>query len=710
MTVGNSINIKWRLIVKESISLILLVISGLMIRYQVIDLLFDIRPVPVVRWVCNAGIVLVCISILYIIATDFANPLYFRQWYNREASCIVTDNIDLSRDEVIVYPNQDNLWEYLSVFCIIVVPLSFLILFLITVYGPFPTLSVSVEWYWWLIGVVCYCYFVVKSVIANLHVSKTKSAPKVRSHYPLTYNVVRLNDSLQLLESVIEKMELEESALKNLDIPRPKRASKDCPAPYVEYVETVANLGKSHPEIVSLEQLMLSVTSFPSLDGWTDSLSDTLANIGRAGVVSSHGIEDTVKALTHFVSNPDSETLSHLFSNISMHLRESGDNQYFKYKLMHSANKLGTFGKEFAKDTAKGAWDTFSPDDFKDNLHVSADDIKDAFSDLLHHFTPDFDLPDDSIFDVDFDFTGHFPIISTAVEVFKNIDRYNAGDVDMGKSICNSLTKVAGTTSGATIGATIGSMIFPGVGTVLGGMVGGWLAKSGVSKLNAAEFERLKDEFNAEKESLDKLIESAQQTIHDKQVVVNEDITRQAEISNNNYREGIEESPLILFKLDVIKKAIAVVLCDYVWLCAEEYSLGSESCDSERYSAILNCLPSRYELSVNTTNAVFVTLGQLDNLISSGYKEPRYLSLNAFCAVIQNMILSYTLSLQSLHLLWMERTRCQYTNAVMAITNKIETEFQSLNDVVNEQECKITEQSDKCKRLAEAANREAKTL
>lgn len=296
------------------------------------------------------------------------------------------------------------------------------------------------------------------------------------------------------------------------------------------------------------------------------------------------------------------------------------------------------------------------------------------------------------------------------MEMFKNIDRYSDGDVDMEKSISNSLTKVAGTAGGATIGAAIGSMIFPGVGTILGSMIGGWLARSGVAKLNAAEFERLKKEFNTEKVILDNMIASAQQVIRDKQISVNENITRQAEISNSEYKNSIDESPLQSYKIKIIEKAITIVLYDYVWECAELYSPKSENYDSERYSAILNCLPSRYELSLNTTTPIFVTLGELDKLLSSGYKEPKYLSLSGICSIIQNMILSYALSLQSLHLLWLERIRCQYTNAVMTVANKIEREFESLDNIVKEQECEISEQSNKCKRLAEAANKEAKTL
>lgn len=708
MVSSNSIDIKWRLISKEILSLAVIVMSILSIHYHLLTLWFDIPMSN--RWKINLGVAALCLLILYIIAVGITNIFSFKQWYNYTETHIAFDNVEICKNEVIEYPNQDKFWDYLGVLCILVVPSSFLISFLITVYGPYPTTTTSIEWYWWVIGVVFYCFLVVRSVLSNLHGLKSNEEPQVREHYPSTKKVVRLRKSLFSLETLIENMEHEENVLKNLEIPKPKSVSEECPAPYVEYVGTIANLGKFHPEIVSLEQLLLSVTSFPSINGWADSLTNTLSSIGKAASVSTHGVTDTVKAMSHFVSNPDSETLGNLFSNISVHLKESGGSQYFKYKLLHSANKFGAFGKEGAKDVAKGVWDTFSPDDLKDNLHLSADDIQSAFSELFHHFTPEFDLPDGSMFDVDFDFTGHFPIISTAMEVFKNIDRYSDGDVDMGKSISNSLTKVAGTTGGATIGAAIGSMIFPGVGTILGGMIGGWLARSGVAKLNAAEFERLKEEFNTEKEILDSMIMSAQQVISEKQVSVNENITNQVEISNSEYKDNIEESPLQLYKIEIVKKAIAIVLYDYVWACAEQYSPKSKNYDPERYSALLNCLPSRYELSINTTTSIYVTLGELDKLITVGFKEPIYLSLSGLCEIIQNMILSYTLSLQSLHLLWLERTRCQYTNAVMTITNKIESEFESLDNVVKEQEYEITEQSDKCKRLAEAANKEAKTL
>lgn len=355
----NALHIKWRLIGKEFFSLAVLVMSILSIHYHLLNLWLEIPMSN--RWMINLGITVLCLLILYIIAVGITNIFSFRQWYNYAETHVVFDNVELWKDEVIDYPNQDKFGEYLGVLCILVIPSSFLISFLITVYGPFPTSSISIEWYWWLICAIVYCFFVARPVLSNLHGIKSNNKPKAREYYPLTKKVVRLKDSLHSLDALIENMEHEECTLKNLEIPKPKPTTEECPAPYIEYVGTIADLGKSHPEVVSLEQLLLSVTAFPSLNGWADSLSNTLAIIGKAGAVSVHGISDTVKAMSHFVSNPDSETLGHLFSNISIHLRESGDSQYFKYKLLHSANKLGAFGKEGAKDAAKGIWDTFHP-------------------------------------------------------------------------------------------------------------------------------------------------------------------------------------------------------------------------------------------------------------------------------------------------------------------------------------------------------------
>lgn len=230
-----------------------------------------------------------------------------------------------------------------------------------------------------------------------------------------------MQQSLLEFENLTEQSETEEATLHSLEIPIPAQLTEYNPAPYIEYVKNIADIGKFHPEVASLEQLLLSVTSFPSLSGWEHTLFDSFKAIGHVGAVAQHGMWDTVKSMDHFVAYPDYNSSSELYSNILEWLKESGGSKLFKMKLMHSGNKLGVLGKEGLKDAAKESSDIFFLDDFGDKFNASIDNLENALSELFQHRVPEIDLSGDELFESDFDFAGHFPIISSTREIFKNI-------------------------------------------------------------------------------------------------------------------------------------------------------------------------------------------------------------------------------------------------------------------------------------------------
>lgn len=668
------------------------------------------------EWCGNLGIGLFCSLLLFGFACK-GHILGFKDWYIKEEHTSEYDTISMSTGEVILNPNSDDFWEYISILGILVLPLSFFTSFITSVYGlskitmfQDKSLSISIPLWQILIALALYLYLVAWPILKNLVKIRYNITPSYKTDYVGTKNVKKLQKAFNSLDDLILQLQEEENALCQLEIPVPALPTETNPAPYMDYVKEIAEIGKSHNKVASLEQLLLSITSFPNLDGWSSSLISTFKTMGHVPATAGGGIASAVKSMKSFVHQPDNETSSELMSNIIERLKESGHSQFFKMKLMHSHNKFGTLFNECLKDAGKGTADTFVPGDLGSQLHDSLGDAESAFEELFHHFIPEFDLPGDEIFEAGFDFDGHFPIITTAREVFKNIGRYNDGDVDMGASIQHSLTKVAGVAGGAGIGALIGSVVFPGVGTVIGSMIGGWLGRSGASKLNAAEFERLKSEYEAEKNELDRLITSAQESIKDKQISVNTAIREKSVKCNEDYKKSYQISPLSEFNVNLLQKSIFIIIYDYIWDCAEQYSPKNKVCDNEKYTALLNILPTRYEMA-NHKDYVFRMLSEIDCMISRGdIKEPQFMELSKICQIFQQVILAQALSLQALHLVWMEQTRLLYTSSVRQVTEIMESEFEGLNNHVKQQEAIVKEQSDKCERLAKAANDEAKTL
>lgn len=691
---------KWGLLIREFLSLLLLVVSILNFHYSWILWPYDDKIIESISEVS------ILVFIIYILGAIPNNPFKFKEWYNYQESVVQYNPVDMYKDAETEYPKRDAFWEYMSILSILVIPSSFFISFLITVYWCHTT-TTSLAWYYWVIAACIYFLLVVRPGLYNLGKFTYHPTPKIRKGYIQSDRIKRLQQSLSEFENLTEQIKTEEVTLHSLEIPIPAQPTECNPAPYIEYVKNIADIGKSHPEVASLEQLLLSVTSFPLLSGWEHTLFDSFKAIGHVGAVAQHGMWDTVKSMGHFVAHPDHNSSSELYSNILERLKESGGSKLFKIKLMHSSNKLGVLGKEDLKDAAKESFDTFSPDDFGDKFNASIDNLENAFSELFQYFVPEIDLPGDELFEPDFDFTGHFPMISSTREIFKNIGRYTDGDVDMGGSITHSLTKIAGV---ATLGAAIGTMIFPGAGTIIGSMIGSWLWKSDASKLNAMELNRLKDEFESERVQLDYVITSAQSTIKAKQEDVNTVITDRALYCNQNYKDNIEVSPLDAFDINDIYSAMTIMIYDYIWDCAEQYSPKTNKYNSEKYGALLQCLANRSELAISKEMASYQMISSLEKLLTTNIKEPDNLKLDYVIDAIHNVIISYALSMQALHLVWMERTRLLYTSAVREVAATVEQEFESLNTVVKEQEGTVKDQSDKCKRLAEDAEREAKTL
>lgn len=381
---------KWSLAFRELGSLIAIVASLIVIHFNDFS------------WWGNIIIALGCLLIIFLFATSF-HVFRFKRWYNTEIRVIEYDPISMSKGEVVQTPKSDDFWEYISILGILVLPLSFFFSFIAV--KEWPNLQEKeffgrddiIHWSVIIGALTVYLLFVATPILSNLIKSKYNYTPELRRNYDVTRSAMQLKKALQEFDNLKLQLKQEEDALRGLEIPVPASPSAENPAPYVEYVGTIAEIGKTHSNVASLEQLLLSVTSFPNLEGWSGSLLESLKSIGSIGTTAASGMTSAVKSMSHFVAHPDNDTSFQLLSNIAERLKESGQSQFFKYKLLHSHNKLFAFGKEGLKDFGKGAADTFVPEDLGENLHSSFADAGESFEELFSHFVPEFDFPGDEL-------------------------------------------------------------------------------------------------------------------------------------------------------------------------------------------------------------------------------------------------------------------------------------------------------------------------
>lgn len=112
----------------------------------------------------------------------------------------------------------------------------------------------------------------------------------------------------------------------------------------------------------------------------------------------------------------------------------------------------------------------------------------------------------------------------------------------------------------------------------------------------------------------------------------------------------IEVSPLEAFNVSVIHRAIVIMISDYIWDCAEQYSPKSSKYDRVKYEALIDLRATRMEILTDPLLAAFRMLSGLEGMLDREIEEPEYLKLDYICDTLYDSILNYALSLQPLHL------------------------------------------------------------
>ena len=82
----------------------------------------------------------------------------------------------------------------------------------------------------------------------------------------------------------------------------------------------------------------------------------------------------------------------------------------------------------------------------------------------------------------------NFPLITTAVSGWREINLLEKGDTDIESAIKNAGLDIAGVGVGAGIGATIGTAILPVIGTVVGGFLGSMIGREVTNDIKLTPF------------------------------------------------------------------------------------------------------------------------------------------------------------------------------------------------------------------------------
>lgn len=631
---------------------------------------------------------------------------------------------------------EDKLHLYLSILGSIILPSSIIISIIILYCNGKINFSIP-NWILFitLAGWLYYVYRMFKGL----------SYPKIEgftsqdkeTYKPIHRLTQRLNNALRSFEDTTSELLRQEIEAGQLSIPQPPAVSKAEISPFVDYVNNIGNIKKSHPQLASLEQLVLSVTHFDNIQGWVDSLE---TSIGAGAHLTASGAEyaaDTVKNFRDFIKSPDKGTWNELLHNVGERIHDSAGSQLLKLKLSHAHSALdyfSTLGKEAGKDLGLGVYDTFSAEDAMGHIKDNLDNYIHSLENFGEHFIPTVDLSEINVFEPDFDFTAHFPLISTLKETFTNISRFSDGDVDMASSLWHSTTKIAGKAGGAYLGAAIGTILLPGAGSIIGGMLGAWVGNWGANKYNAQKFEELKEKYETEHAKLESVIAAAKSTIEDKQSSVASNIMKEAQAqqkvfdtakSNGSITSWIDSHRLSMCEIAIY--TYGYIIYGLIWETAKQYSAKSKNYDPQKYCSLINLLPF-YEYGVNDfgidetiTVAHKYKCGSQDSLLSmiDGYikllkeekiQAPKYYDIRKICKMFIGMIEIQIITMHAQHLGWLNSIQQNYVVCANKVLTKSESEFNELQTVMEDQKAIVTSQADKCEGIAKQVEQERKTL
>ena len=527
--------------------------------------------------------------------------------------------------------------------------------------------------------VACVLYLIMNVAVWLGFVVKKKDDPKriVIPKYntqDIPKDAACVFSALDSFEDIIQVHKEELDKLEGLIIPVPEEPSEDNKAPFVDYLQSLSNLPKNHPEFAALEQFALMVADKSHLYDFGEELSHILVDMVKDGWDYAGGLKglllNTKVSFTDFISNPSEETKRLLCDNIKHCLQNDFHGAKFHLDIEHARGlwgKLGTILKHSASDTGKGAFETFFNDEAFHDLNANfAEQFSEHLDDIASSIPTDVDM---DVWDSDFNADAHFPMISTAIELCRLGSKYADGDVDMEKAATKSGVKIGMTAGGVYLGGVIGSFLFPGVGTAVGAMIGGWLGRFGANKFNKTETKRLQGELEDQVKRIEERAEEAKQNIEQYQRQTSEKITDVAKKESEHFEELKHDSPLSEYSYKSMLQAVSIIAKEYlVHFIHEAETKYGASKEAETLN-LKKYLPSGDQIKVYPKESLGLILSS-QKYIRDNFKEDyRYNSklINEICisSVIQKITVTKTLQA-----LWYNQFFNDYKTSVANIMQK----------------------------------------
>lgn len=520
-----------------------------------------------------------------------------------------------------------------------------------------------------------------------------------------------LMDSLDCFTSIIKEHKSDNGLIQSLQIPLYKGNVKDSKAPFMDYLNELSAIPKSHPEFASLEQFLLMVADNSGVNDLMDSVGTNLQGLANDGVEYARGLKDllgeTKDVVANFAHHPDSETIHSLLENIAQAMDKDVHRPYFRLRFSHAGGEYGKLKflvKHLFQDTGKGIFNTFFDENSFQELN---EDFVEAFSEHIDDIVSS--LPTDvevDIWDPDFDGSAHFPIITTAIEAIKLGDKYMDGTVDMEKAFEKSATKVGLTAGGAYLGSIVGSFICPVAGTAIGAMLGGWLGRKGAKEINTSDLKELQNEFLEQSQHLQQRVEEAKNNIGLYQHYANNNIVNIVERESSRFEELKNENPIKNYDDTTSYKTVSIIVRDYLKSIVDAQEKQHKGMDLSRLKSYI---PSTEQISKYPQESLALMLSSKEYINQNCYADS-YCNFDVINEVCLSKIVTDISLVETLQTVWCNQIYNEYKNAISTILVDSNNSIEEYVKLVQQEKTAIDSEVKKAEEIKKKVEQEAKTL
>lgn len=520
-----------------------------------------------------------------------------------------------------------------------------------------------------------------------------------------------LMDSLDCFSSVIKEQKNETGVIQSLHIPEYDANVKDSKAPFMDYLNELSSIPKSHPEFASLEQFFLMVADNSGVSELMDAVGANLQGLAKDGVQYAKGLKDvlldTKDAVVDFAHHQDTETWHKLLDNIAESIKEDVHRPYFRYRFSHASGengKLSFLVKHLFQDMGKGTFKTFSDES---SIQMLNEDFLQSFSEHIDDISSS--LPTDvemDIWDPDFDGSAHFPIITTAIEAVKLGDKYLDGTVDMEKAFEKSATKVGLTAGGAYVGSIIGSFICPGAGTAIGAMLGSWLGRKGAREINTSDLKDLQKEFSEQHQHLQQRVEEAKNNIELYQRQTNEDIAKIVGRESLRFEDLKNDNPIKRYDESTSYKVVSIIVRDYLNSIIE---VQKNQVSDNNLSKLKAYIPSSEQISLYPKESLTLMLSSQE-YINQNLPTDSYCNFDVINEVCLSKVVTDISLIETMQTVWYNQVYNEYKNAISTILVDSNNSIEEYVKLVQQEKLLIDSEVTKVEEIKKKVEAEAKTL